>query len=252
MAVEASNFNIFPSQFIPNRDLVNCNHGKALAYNNQMGSSAVPLASSVPETLLPIYQSFYSAPAKSSVYTDSGLTYNLPAALRKRSRESMNQLYATSNFGAPQKNNGISQFPCFVGEETLPQIQQYQLEMDSIISQHTKKIKLELGDKQKQQARSLLSALEEGVMNKLKEKEDQLQRTGKTNLFLQERVKSLFMENQLWRNLAQTNEATAKSLRTNLEQVLAHVSDERLLGGAAVGRRVEEEDVESCCDSSRK
>ncbi|CAI9773334.1 unnamed protein product [Fraxinus pennsylvanica] len=250
MAIEARNFNLFPSQFIPNRDLVNSNHGDALAYNTQMGSSAVPLASSMPETLFPIYQSFYSAPAKTSVNTGSGLTYNLSASPRKRSRESMNQLYATSNFGEPQKNSGISQFPSFVGQETLPQIQQYQLEMDSIISQHTKKMKLEVEDKQKQQARLLLSALEESVMNKLKEKEDQLQRIGKTNLFLQERVKSLFMENQLWRNLAQTNEATANSLRTNLEQVLAHVSDKRLSCGAAVCGGAVEEDVESCCGSS--
>ncbi|KAL2474119.1 putative BOI-related E3 ubiquitin-protein ligase [Forsythia ovata] len=255
MAVEARNFNPFPSQFIPNRDLVNPNQGNAFAYNTQMGSSAVPLASSMPETLLPIYQSFDSGPAKTSVNTDSGLTYNLPpsAAPRKRSRESMNQLYATSNFGAPQKNNYISQFPSFVGEEILPQMQQYQLEIDSIISQHTKKIKSEVEERQKQQTRLLLSTIGGGVMNKLKEKDEQLQRMGKMNLVLQERVKSLFMENQLWRNLAQTNEATANSLRSNLEQVLAHVTDERLSGGAAVvggGGGVMEEDVESCCGSN--
>ncbi|CAA3001115.1 BOI-related E3 ubiquitin- ligase 1-like [Olea europaea subsp. europaea] len=250
MAVEARNFNLFPSQFIPNRDLVNSNQGNAFAYSTQMGSFAVPLPSSMPETLLPIYQTLDSAPAKTSVNTDSGLTYNLPPAPRKRSRESMNQFYATSNFGAPQKNNSISQFPSFVSEEVLPQIQQYQLEIDSIISQHTKRIKLELEEKQKQQARLLMSAIGEGAMIKLKEKEDQLQRMGKMNLVLQERVKSLFMENQLLRNLAQTNEATANSLRTNLEQVLAHVSDERLSSGAAGGGGAVEEDVESCCGNS--
>ncbi|KAL2554020.1 BOI-related E3 ubiquitin-protein ligase [Forsythia ovata] len=59
------------------------------------------------------------------------------------------------------------------------------------------------------------------------------------------------MENQLWRNLAQTNEATANSLRSNLEQVLAHVTDECLSGGATVvGGGGDEEDVESCCGSS--
>ncbi|KAL2474012.1 BOI-related E3 ubiquitin-protein ligase [Forsythia ovata] len=76
---------------------------------------------------------------------------------------------------------------------------------------------------------------------------------GKMNLVHQERVKSLFMENQLWRNLAQTNEATANSLRSSLEQVLAHVIDERLSGGAVVvggEGGVMEEDVESCCGNS--
>ncbi|CAI9784928.1 unnamed protein product [Fraxinus pennsylvanica] len=232
MAVEARNFNLFPSQFMPNSGFVNSNQGNAFAYSTQMESSAVPLLSSMPENLLPIYQSLDSTPAKTSLNTDSGLTYNLPPAPRKRSRESMNQLYDACNFGAPQENNSIS--PSFVGEEVLPQIQQYQLEIDCIISQHTKKIKLELEERQKQQARLLLSTIGERAMNKLNEKEVQLQRMGKMNLVLQERVKSLFMENQLLRNLAQTNEATANSLRTNLEQVLAHVSDERLSGGAAV------------------
>lgn len=88
-------------------------------------------------------------------------------------------------------------------------------------------------------------------MKKLKEKEDQIQRMGKLNLALQERVKSLYVENQLWRDLAQTNEATANSLRTNLEQVLAHVGDEHISGGV-VGRGAAgavEEDTESCCGS---
>ena len=78
-------------------------------------------------------------------------------------------------------------------------------------------------------------------MKKMKEKDEQIQRIGKINQVLQEKLKTLYMENQLWRDLAQTNEATANSLRSNLEQVLAHVTDERLSV---------EEDAESCCGSS--
>ncbi|KAL2523365.1 WD repeat domain-containing protein [Forsythia ovata] len=37
----------------------------------------------------------------------------------------------------------------------------------------------------------------------------------------EERVKSLCVENQIWRDLAQTNEATANTLRCNLKEVLA-------------------------------
>lgn len=123
--------------------------------------------------------------------------------------------------------------------------------LNSIMSiLQTKKIRLELEERQKHQARLLAAAIGEGVMKKLKEKDEQIHRMAKLNLVLQERVKSLYVENQLWRDLAQTNEATANSLRTNLEQVLQHVSggEERIsAGGAAV---VAEEDVESCCGSS--
>ncbi|KAK6148690.1 hypothetical protein DH2020_019602 [Rehmannia glutinosa] len=120
----------------------------------------------------------------------------------------------------------------------LHQIQQYELDIDTIISQHTKKMRLEIQEMQKQEAKLLVTAIGERVMRKLKEKEDQIQRIGKLNFALQEKVKSLHVENQLWRDLAQTNEATANSLRSNLEQVLAHVAVE------------EEEDVESCCGST--
>lgn len=115
----------------------------------------------------------------------------------------------------------------------------------------SKKIRLELEERQKQHSRILMAAIGEGVMKRMKEKDEQIQRMGKLNLALQERVKSLYVENQLWRDLAQTNEATANSLRTNLEQVLlAHVSDEQLLAGGRGGGPAVEDDAESCCGSS--
>lgn len=103
---------------------------------------------------------------------------------------------------------------------------------------------MELEEKQKQQARLLAAAIGEGVMKKLKEKDDQIQRIGKLNFALQERVKSLYVENQLWRDLAQSNEAAANSLRTNLEQVLLQV------GGDEPASAAVDEDVESCCGSN--
>ncbi|KAL0398143.1 UNVERIFIED_CONTAM: BOI-related E3 ubiquitin-protein ligase 1 [Sesamum radiatum] len=226
MAVEARHLNLFPSQLIPDGNLLDPSNQVPVgsAYNSQqMRFLGIPFPAALPEN-----QSLYqpvvcdSVQAKTSVNTDSGLTYNIPAP-RKRSRDSVHQLYATHNYPAPQKNNCVPQFPSFPGEDVLPQIQQYQLEIDTIISQHTKKIRLELEERQKQQARLLAAAIGGGVMKKLKEKDEQIQRMGKLNLVLQERVKSLYVENQLLRDLAQTNEATANSLRTNLEQVLLHV-----------------------------
>ncbi|KAI3466920.1 hypothetical protein Pfo_023583 [Paulownia fortunei] len=258
MAVEATHLNLFPPQLVQDRDLVYpSNQGNLIsAYNGQhMRFPGIPFP-----TTLPGNHSFYqpvvcdSMHAKTSINTDSGLTYNV-AAPRKRSRDSIDQLYATPNFPAPapQNKNSVSQLPSFIDENILPQIQQYQLEIDTIISQHTKKIRLELEERQKQQAKLLVAAVGEGALKKLKEKEEQIQRMGKLNLVLQERVKSLYVENQLWRDLAQTNEATANSLRTNLEQVLAHVGGEERVsdgvgGRAAVGE--DEEDVESCCGST--
>ncbi|XP_055804172.1 BOI-related E3 ubiquitin-protein ligase 1-like isoform X2 [Solanum dulcamara] len=226
MAVEARHLSLLNQQI------------SGFIYNTQMNSGL--------ENFLPIQ-------VQQPKTCESGLTFNLPTndivvAPRKRSRDSFNDHFTPSNtsFSTPHKPcNGLSQTPSFVGDEVLPLVQQYQLDINSIISHHTKKIRLELEEQQKHQARMLVSAIGERVMKKMNEKDEQIQRMGKINLVLQERVKTLYMENQLWRDLAQTNEATANSLRTNLEQVLlAHVSDERLSAVPV------EEDVESCCGSS--
>ncbi|KAG6393901.1 hypothetical protein SASPL_144476 [Salvia splendens] len=224
MAVEARHLNLFSPQLIQDREVM------MNAYNSQF--LGVPSAAALPEN-----QFYYpSVAAKNSVNTDSGVTYNNNIT-RKRSREadSFNQF---QNFAA--------QKAMLAGEEIVPGIQQYQYEIDAIISQHTKKIRSELESRQKQQARILTAAIGEGVMKKLKDKDEQIQRMEKLNLVLQERVKSLYVENQLWRDLAQSNEATANSLRTDLEQVLHHVGNG---GGEQHLSAADVTDEESCCGS---
>lgn len=114
---------------------------------------------------------------------------------------------------------------------------------------------MEVEERKKRQVRIIMDVIEEGVMKKLKAKEDEIEKIGKLNWALEERVKSLCIENQIWRDLAQSNEATANALRTNLEQVLAsaaaQVKEGRAPAPAALG--LEEEvvdDAESCCGSS--
>ncbi|KAK9267122.1 hypothetical protein L1049_009541 [Liquidambar formosana] len=251
MAVEARHLNLFPSQYyITNRDFINTNQGNANIYNTQM-ESGFPLARTMPETLLPLYQSVVcdSVPAKTSMKSESGLTYNLPAP-RKRSRDSFDELNA---FNVSQKNNRTEFSSSFLGEDISFQIQQQQSEIDSVIVDHTEKLRMELYERRKQHSRMLVTAVQEGVISKLKEKEEEIQRMGKVNWVLQERVKTLCVENQIWRDLAQTNEATANSLRSNLEQVLAHVSEERLFGGGGGGGGggvAADDDAESCCGSN--
>ena len=80
----------------------------------------------------------------------------------------------------------------------------------------------------------------------------------KLNWALEEKVKHLCMENQVWRNIAETNEATANALRCNLEQVLAQrggmaaAAEEDVGGGATVCGGAEMDDAESCCGSTEE
>ncbi|PON77176.1 E3 ubiquitin-protein ligase BOI [Parasponia andersonii] len=126
------------------------------------------------------------------------------------------------------------------------------------------KVRMEIEERRKKQARKIMEAIEVGMMKRLRAKEEEIEKIGKLNWALEERVKSLCVENQIWRDLAQTNEATANALRTNLEQVLAQVKDERTRGpgfleddadnenddvnaGAGPMGAVLADDAQSCC-----
>ncbi|CAI9755221.1 unnamed protein product [Fraxinus pennsylvanica] len=173
-------------------------------------------------------------------------------AIVKRTRDSMDGFYATSNFTAPQKVMMNNQFPSIAGDGVsnfFSQVQNYQLDIDSILSQHTKKIKIELERSQNHHARMVVAAIREGVMKKLNEKDEHIQRMDRFNSVLQERLKCLFVENQMYKNLAETNEAMANSLRAHMEEILRNVNKQPPSDGDG-GRRAVVEDAESCCGSN--
>lgn len=117
-------------------------------------------------------------------------------------------------------------------------------------------VRLEIQEKRKNETRRILEAVEERLVKRIRSKEEEMEKIVKMNWALEERIKSLCVENQIWRDLAQTNEATANALRTNLEQVLAHVKDDAVAGGSArlndgaIDNHPLADDAQSCCDSS--
>ncbi|MED6165376.1 hypothetical protein PIB30_098986 [Stylosanthes scabra] len=237
MAVEAPHNNhttLFPPQhFLTNTEFIKLTH-----HNHQ--NLVMDAGITMPESLLP-------PPNKS----DSGLTYHhhhrivLP---RKRSREDS----SSNALPLPQKTKLSS--PFLHNNLLLHHLNNQQSEIDHLISQHTERVRVELEEQRTRESRMLLSAIQEAVMRKLKEKDDEIQRMGKLNFALQERVKSLCIENQLWRDLAQTNEATANSLRSNLEQVLAHVANDdhhQNLHNNNNNGFGYDDDAESSCGSNR-
>ncbi|KAK4253483.1 hypothetical protein QN277_010148 [Acacia crassicarpa] len=116
-------------------------------------------------------------------------------------------------------------------------------------------VRVDLEEKRKRQARRILEAIEVGMIKRLRAKEEEIAKIGKLNWALEQKVKSLCVENQIWRELAQTNEATANALRTNLEQVLAQFKDERRFNDEDAATVVAAgadlmEDAQSCCGST--
>ncbi|EEF28104.1 BOI-related E3 ubiquitin-protein ligase 1 [Ricinus communis] len=256
MAVEARHVHLFPSHLITNRDFLKTNQENASninIYDTQMDSGFTFNETMPAAPFLPFYQSLACDPilAKSSVNNkdDSGLTYNVSAP-RKRPRDPINDFDAFTVCHQKTKSSGLLSF---LDEDIIFQIQQQQSETDRLIAEHTQKVRMELEERRKKLSRMLAAAIQQGMIKKLKEKDEEVQRIGKLNWVLQERVKSLYTENQIWRELAQTNEATANTLRTNLEQVLAHVSDERRVtggGGGCAAAATLADDAESSCGSN--
>ncbi|GJW67424.1 probable BOI-related E3 ubiquitin-protein ligase 3 [Tanacetum coccineum] len=88
-----------------------------------------------------------------------------------------------------------------------------------------------IGEMRRRNGKRLIVAANDGIMKRLKIKEDEITRLNQLNWSLEEKLKSLLVENQIWRELAQTNEATAN----NLQQLLAQAQLQQ---------------QESCCGSN--
>ncbi|XP_022848326.1 probable BOI-related E3 ubiquitin-protein ligase 2 [Olea europaea var. sylvestris] len=239
MAVETRHLTLFPPQILSNKEMaMNGIEGNGNMYSTAFEYGMVaPLSgtTTVTETVLPIYGSMISdsAPVKTvTMKSDSGRTYAVPIS-RKRSRDEINLQNANNRFGSFT----------FLGEDISFQIQQQQSEFDRFIAQHMDKVRMEIEDRRKRYSQILAVAVEENIMKKLKSKEEEVEKIGRLNWALEERVKSLCVENQIWRDLAQTNEATAKALRCHLEQVLTQVKDEKQ-------QRHCVDDAQSCCGSN--
>lgn len=250
MAVEARHLNLFPPEFTGNRETMNPIQGNGNMYQTEIGYG-VPLSgtTTVAEGLLPLYK--YNSTATAAMKSESSLTYNnnvLPLP-RKRSRDSINPILSfPSPVQQQSNNNNGNNKTCFLGHDISFHMEQQQLDIYRIISQHMEKMRVEMEERRKRQARKIMEAIEGGVMKKLKAKEEEIEKIGKLNWALEERVKSLCVENQIWRDLAQTNEATANALRTNLEQVLAAAANNREEAEAAAADEVH--DAQSCCGSN--
>ncbi|KAL8209824.1 hypothetical protein R6Q57_006556 [Mikania cordata] len=216
MAVEASQIALFSS---PNNCVFIC-QADASRYDDRLQSAY----RNMKENALPVNTSgvIDVCPA-TDFMAESGLTSSLPI-YRKRSRDSstLNPPFALPK--APITDpNGLNQRAYeFLSEDMSAQIYKQQFEIDRFINQHNEKVRTEIEEMRNRHSRRLATAYE-GIMSRLKTKDDQILKIRLMNRSLEEKVNSISVENQIWRELAQTNEETANALRNNLQQVLAEL-----------------------------
>ncbi|KAJ6826159.1 putative BOI-related E3 ubiquitin-protein ligase 3 [Iris pallida] len=114
---------------------------------------------------------------------------------------------------------------------------QFMLEDDCLVAQHVERMRAEMIDGKIRFARQVVSLVDERVSKRVRAKDEEIEQMRKLNFALEEKMKTLATENQVWQYLAQTNEAAANALRANLQHVLAQQQEQRVLG----------DDAESCC-----
>ncbi|KAK9077650.1 hypothetical protein SSX86_005987 [Deinandra increscens subsp. villosa] len=228
MAVEAPNLTLYPPQLLlsnPRITIHDIHNGI-----DRLGYRTPPPLSAA-ETLLPMYSSAFTNP--DPLKAESDLTS------RKRSRDSSPAYLFSNNAKTINRNNAFT----FLGEDISLQMQRQQFEIDQYVARHAENVRVDV----EQRRRRLISALDESITRILRAKEEEITKMAKLNWALEERVRSLCTENQIWRELAETNESTANALRNNLKQVL-----EQLVNGDYRHRRTAagEDDAQSCCESS--
>ncbi|XP_074572040.1 putative BOI-related E3 ubiquitin-protein ligase 3 [Curcuma longa] len=140
--------------------------------------------------------SFCDSPAL--VSSDSGVFF--PSASRKRPREDFSSSH----------------------------VHRQLFDLDRLVVDHVARLRAELVG----HLRWILAAAEEGASKRLRAKEEEVELARKASLALEERLKSLCVENQMWRELARSSEATVCALRADLDRALAEAATA---------------DAESCC-----
>ncbi|KAK1440128.1 hypothetical protein QVD17_05953 [Tagetes erecta] len=184
------------------------------------------------------------------MYIPSGLIETIPPVdliSRKRSRDlcSFDQSdlsFSNGEFVNQIQMNNRKGIFTFLGEDISMQIYQQQFEIDRFIHQHTEKMRSEIEANRRINSMRLISVADEG-MKRLKSKDDEIMKIGRLNRALEEKVKSLTVDNQIWQQMAETNEATANVLRRNLQQILTQIQQENDRGAMV-------DDDESCCGSN--
>ncbi|KAI6690208.1 hypothetical protein NL676_027036 [Syzygium grande] len=307
MAVESRHLHLFPPQLLGSREggMMMTHHPPVEANAGMYSSQPVyglPLSgtSTADSLLFPLYSHNLNAhlaaaraldeplhlktsaagAAAAPLKSESGITYinnnttalpSLSSSSRKRPRDSNQALSFSTAEIQPDGRSGCGRF-AFLGEDVSLHVQHQFLDVDRLISQHMEKLRAEMDEQRKSQARRLAESIGQGLAKRLRAREEEIEKIGKLNYALEERIKSLCIENQIWRDLAQANEATANALRTNLEQVLAQVrtaaaddagetadlDDDAAPAAAAASHRRNGgaddnalmEDAQSCCGSS--
>ncbi|MQL86153.1 hypothetical protein Taro_018678 [Colocasia esculenta] len=107
-----------------------------------------------------------------------------------------------------------------LSQQLVSQLHNQSHDIDDFIRLQNKRLRSELEQLRERHCRALLSAMQQGFLLHLRQKAAELESAKRRTAELEERVRQLVAENEIWLNVARNKEAIASSLRAGLEQAL--------------------------------
>ncbi|XP_050214279.1 probable BOI-related E3 ubiquitin-protein ligase 2 [Mercurialis annua] len=140
-------------------------------------------------------------------------------------------------------SSGDSALISLIGEDIDRELQRQDAEIDRFLKIQADRLKQNILEKVQANQLQTLSLVEEKVLEKLREKEAEVESINKKNMELEERMDQLSMEAGAWQQRARYNESVINALKFNLQQVYAQSRDSKEGCGDS-----EVDDTASCCN----
>lgn len=140
-------------------------------------------------------------------------------------------------------SSGDSSFLGLVGDEIDIELQRQDAEIDRFLKVQGDKLRQGLLEKLQAKQFETISYIEEKALQKLREKEAEIETINRKNMELEIKMEQLNLELAVWQQRAKQNEDTINALKFNLQQIYARSRDSKEGCGDS-----EVDDTASCCN----
>ncbi|KAK1554339.1 hypothetical protein Q3G72_010893 [Acer saccharum] len=140
-------------------------------------------------------------------------------------------------------SSGDSALLSLVGDEIDCELQRQDAEIDRFLKLQGDRLRQAILEKVQANQLQTMSYVEDKVLQKLREKEAEVENINKRNMELEEQMEQLTVEAGAWQQRARCNENMISALKLNLQQVYAQSRDSKEGCGDS-----EVDDTASCCN----
>ncbi|KAM6557408.1 hypothetical protein CsatB_004427 [Cannabis sativa] len=155
---------------------------------------------------------------------------------QQQQSQQLQQLNQSSSSSASASTSLLS----VMAEDFASQIKQQRDEIDQFLQAQGEQLRRTLAEKRQRHYRALLSAAEESISRRLREKEAEVEKATRRNAELEARAAQLTVEAQIWQAKVRAQEATAATLQAQLQQAIMNG------GGGGGGRGLVDDGGVSC------